>query len=193
MDVCQCWCLCGSRPFSRTVLLHYSDTMIRVLITGGTFDKQYDAVKGELTFRDTHLPEILRTVGCDLPIHLEIQSLVDSLEMDESQREAIVASCRDAEESRIVITHGTDTMEQTARLLDAAGIGATKTIVLTGAMVPFTIAGSDAVFNFGGALIAVQTLPPGVFVVMHGRVFPAGSVSKDRSRGRFVEGRGPAA
>jgi L-asparaginase len=160
--------------------------MIRVLITGGTFDKQYDAVKGELTFRDTHLPEILRTVRCDLPIQLEIQSLVDSLEMDDSQREAIVSSCRDAAESRIVITHGTDTMENTARLIEASGIGATKTIVLTGAMVPFTIAGSDAVFNFGGAMIAVQTLPPGVYVVMHGRVFPARSVSKDRSLGRFI-------
>jgi L-asparaginase len=160
--------------------------MIRVLITGGTFDKQYDAVRGELTFRDTHLPEILRTVQCDLPIHLEIQSLVDSLDMDDEQRGKIVSSCRDAKESRIVITHGTDTMEKTARLLMSAGIGATKTIVLTGAMIPFTIAGSDAVFNFGGAIVAVQTLPPGVFVVMHGRVFSAEEVTKDRSRGRFV-------
>ena len=160
--------------------------MIRVIITGGTFDKQYDAVKGELTFDDTHLPEILETVRCNVPIVLELKGLVDSLYMDDAQRELIVDACRRAKESRIVVTHGTDTMAITAGLLDEAGVGADRTIVLTGAMVPYTITGSDAVFNFGGAVVAVQTLPPGVYIVMHGRVFSASDVYKDRAAGRFV-------
>jgi L-asparaginase len=169
-----------------TRVFRYTRGMIRVIITGGTFDKQYDAVKGELTFNDTHLPEILKTVRCELPIQLEMQGLVDSLYMNDAQRELIVEACRRAEESRIVVTHGTDTMAVTARLLEEAGVGRERTIVLTGAMVPYTIAGSDAVFNFGGALVAVQTLPPGVYIVMHGRVFPASDVQKDRTAGRFV-------
>lgn len=164
----------------------YTLSMVRVIITGGTFDKQYDAVKGELTFNDTHLPEILRAVRCEIPVQLEMQGLVDSLYMDDAQRKLIVDACRRAQESRIVVTHGTDTMAVTARMLEEAGVGAERTIVLTGAMVPYTIAGSDAVFNFGGAVVAVQTLPPGVYIVMHGRVFPASQVRKDRSAGRFI-------
>ena len=164
--------------------------MVRLIITGGTFDKQYDAVRGELTFQKTHMPQILDTVGCTVPVELELNQLVDSLEMGEEARERIVRSCRRALESRIVITHGTDTMTVTAdRLQHAATEDETlleKTIVLTGAMVPFTVAGSDALFNLGGALVAVQSLPPGVYIVMHGQTFTAGAVRKDRERGRFV-------
>ena len=164
--------------------------MIRLLITGGTFDKHYDALKGELTFQRTHLPEILETVRCTAPIELEIIQLLDSLEMGEDDRERIVASSADARERHILITHGTDTMTLTAerlRAAHAAGSLGDKTIVLTGAMVPFTVTDSDALFNLGGAVVAVQMLPAGVYIVMHGRTFHAGSVVKDRTVGRFVE------
>ena len=164
--------------------------MIRLLITGGTFDKHYDALKGELTFRRTHLPEILETVRCTAPIELEIIQLLDSLEMGEDDRERIASSCERAAERHILITHGTDTMTVTAcRLLAAHDRGSMrdKTIVLTGAMVPFTVTGSDALFNLGGAIVAVQMLPAGVYIVMHGRVFHAGSVTKNRTVGQFIE------
>ncbi len=182
--------------------------MVRLIITGGTFDKHYDAIRGELTFQRTHLPEILETVGCTVPVSVEINQLIDSLEMGDADREKVVAACRAAPEDRIVITHGTDTMTVTAERLaremaaEAAAGWAPgraehhpdkraqppgKTIVLTGAMVPFTVSGSDALFNLGGALVAVQTLPPGVYIVMHGRTFVAGQVYKDRTAGRFVD------
>jgi len=176
----------------------YNTEMVRLIITGGTFDKQYDAIRGELTFQKTHLPEILETVGCTVPVTVEINQLIDSLEMGDADREKVVAACRAASEHRIVITHGTDTMTVTAERLareimaeSMAGVSAeqarAKTIVLTGAMVPFTVTGSDALFNLGGALVAVQTLPPGVYIVMHGQAFPAGQVKKDRNIGRFVD------
>ena len=163
--------------------------MIRLIITGGTFDKHYDALRGELTFHKTHMPEILDTVGCEVPVELELNQLIDSLEMGEDDRRRIAESCVAASERRIVITHGTDTMTRTAERLWALvrdGQLNGKTVVLTGAMVPFTVSGSDALFNLGGALVAVQTLPPGVYIVMHGQVFRAGAVEKDRTRGRFV-------
>ena len=163
----------------------YNNAMVRLIITGGTFDKQYDAIRGELTFQRTHLPEILETVGCTVPVSVEINQLIDSLEMGDADREKVVAACRAAAEDRIVITHGTDTMTVTAERLAEQDAG--KTIVLTGAMVPFTVTGSDALFNLGGALLAVQTLPPGVYIVMHGRTFVAGQVYKDRTAGRFVD------
>lgn len=159
--------------------------MVRLIITGGTFDKQYDSIRGELTFRHTHLPEILETVGCSVPVTVEINQLIDSLEMAEEDRDRIVAACRRSTETQIVITHGTDTMTITADRLAAAELQ-DRTIVLTGAMVPFTVTGSDALFNLGGALVAVQHLPAGVYIAMHGRVFSAGRVVKDRSQGRFV-------
>lgn len=159
--------------------------MLRLLITGGTFDKHYDAVRGELTFRDTHLPGILETVGCTVPLELEICRLVDSLDMGDEDRQAVAEACRAARERAIVITHGTDSMTLTAERLLQEDLD--KTIVLTGAMVPFTVSGSDALFNLGGAVVAAQTCPPGVYIVMHGRVFAAGRVRKDRGRGCFEE------
>jgi L-asparaginase len=158
---------------------------LRMIITGGTFDKEYDALKGELSFSDSHLPGIMRTVRCTLPIIMEINQLTDSLDMTEEDRATIADSCADAAEKLIVITHGTDTMTVTAELLAARNFE--KTIVLTGAMVPYSVRGSDALFNLGCAISAVQTLGEGVYICMNGRIFPAGAVRKDRDRGVFVD------
>ena len=130
---------------------------IRIIITGGTFDKRYDELKGVLNFKDSHLPDILRQVRITERVELEINQLVDSLEMGDESRNSILEACRRSAEDRIVITHGTDRMVETAKVLGAAGLD--KTIVLTGAMVPYSVAGSDALFNLGSAFQAVQLLP----------------------------------
>ena len=156
---------------------------IRVIITGGTFDKHYDAIKGVLTFNDTHLPEIIRQARITVPVELELNQLIDSLEMQEENRLKVLASCRKASEEMIVVTHGTDTMAETARVLGEADLG--KRIVLTGAMVPYSVSGSDALFNLGTAFMAVQLLPPGVYICMNGRVFPWDKVRKNRAAGEF--------
>ena len=159
---------------------------VRIIITGGTFDKHYDEIRGVLAFKDTHLPEILKYVRCTLPIELELNQLIDSLEMHLDNRLKILESCRRAPESRIVVTHGTDTMIQTGRILGEAALG--KTVVLTGAMVPYSFTASDAVFNLGSSIAAVQILPPGVYVAMNGRVFAWDRVRKNRDAGTFEEG-----
>ena len=158
---------------------------IRIIITGGTFDKHYDELAGALTFKDTHLQEILTYSRCTLPVELEINQLKDSLEMGDGDRRKIVDSCRECPENRIIVIHGTDTMTVTAELLaqDVPG----KTIVLTGAMIPYSISKSDALFNFGCALSAVQMTSPGVYIAMNGRLFPAGKVRKNRKKGIFEE------
>jgi L-asparaginase len=166
-----------------------SETLpVRVIITGGTFDKRYCELKGELTFEGTHLPDILKHVRCTVPLELEINQLVDSLHMLESGRASILDSCRQSTEDRIVITHGTDTMVETATLLGQAGLR--KTIVLTGAIIPYAVHGSDAVFNIGCALAAVQCLPRGVYIAMNGRIFSWDNVRKNRGLGVFQEKRG---
>ncbi len=156
---------------------------ILVIVTGGTFDKHYDEIRGELTFKESHLPEILKQVRVTLPIRVETNQLIDSLQMQDDNRRSVLEACSSAAETRIVITHGTDTMAKTAALLGAAGLG--KTIVLTGAMVPFKIQGSDALFNFGTAVAAVQLLPEGVYIAMNGRFFPWDRVEKNRTLGVF--------
>lgn len=156
---------------------------LRIIITGGTFDKHYDEIQGTLGFRDTHLPEILKSVRCALPVELEINQLIDSLEMRSSNRRRILASCRAAVEERIIITHGTDTMAETARVLGEAALE--KTIVLTGAMIPYAVSGSDAVFNLGCSVAAVQLLPHGVYITMNGRIFEWDNVRKIREKGVF--------
>lgn len=158
---------------------------VRVIVTGGTFDKAYDEIKGELTFKESHLPEILKLTRVTVPVAVELNQLIDSLQMQDENRRSVLVACQKAAEERIVITHGTDTMAETARLLGPARLP--KTIVLTGAMVPYQVQGSDALFNFGTAFAAVQLLPPGVYIVMNGRVFPWDRVRKDRSRGVFEE------
>jgi len=158
---------------------------IRVIVTGGTFDKHYDELRGELTFRETNLPEILRLVRSEVPVEIETNQLIDSLHMQEVNRAAILEACTKAAEDLIIITHGTDTMAETAALIGKAGLG--KTVVLTGAMVPFQVQGSDALFNFGAAFAAVQILPEGVWIAMSGRVFAWDRVRKNKEKGRFEE------
>jgi L-asparaginase len=166
-------------------MVHDPSMGIRIIITGGTFDKIYDEIRGSLTFKDTHLPEILAFVRCAVPIELELNQLIDSLDMRDSNRLRVLESCRAAPEGRIVITHGTDTMVETAGVLGAAVLA--KTIVLTGAMVPFAVTGSDAVFNLGCAVTAVQALPRGVYLTMNGRIFSWDNVRKNREKGVFEE------
>jgi L-asparaginase len=163
---------------------------LRIIITGGTFDKQYDAIRGQLTFKDTHLPDIVKHVRSSVPITLEINQLIDSLDMRDENRQSVLAACRRAAEDMIVITHGTDTMAETAAVIGQAMKAgdptlAEKKIVLTGAMVPYSIAGSDALFNLGGAVLTAQLVPPGVYIVMSGRCFDWQRVRKNRETGVF--------
>lgn len=158
---------------------------VKILITGGTFDKEYDEISGRLYFKDTHLPEILSMGRCDLTVSIGRLMMIDSLEMTDGDRSLILEECRKSEENRLVITHGTDTMEVTARVLGEAGLA--KTIVLTGAMIPYKFGSSDGLFNMGTALAFVQSLPPGVYVAMNGRYFTWDNVRKNRSKGTFEE------
>jgi L-asparaginase len=158
--------------------------MIRVFVTGGTFDKTYDEINGRLSFGDTHLAEMLRLGRCRLDVSLRTIMMVDSLDLTEADRALIVHSCRECPEQQIVITHGTDTMVETAHALAAAGIEG-KTIVLTGAMIPYAFGSSDGLFNLGSALSFVQMLPPGVYVAMNGQQFRWDRVRKNRKTGVF--------
>ncbi len=156
---------------------------IRVFVTGGTFDKEYNERTGQLFFQDTHVSEMLRLGRCLLDVKMRTLMMIDSLEMTEDDRRAIARQCRNAHENHIVITHGTDTMVETAAYL-AREIH-DKTIVLTGAMIPYKFGSSDGLFNLGSALAFVQTLPPGVYVAMNGRWFPWDRVRKNREQGVF--------
>lgn len=158
---------------------------IRIIVTGGTFDKEYDELTGSLRFRETHLPEMLRRGRSMLEVQVDVLMMIDSLEMLHHHRQQIVEACVRVPESRIVITHGTDTMAETAQVLAAAVPG--KTIVLTGAMVPYAFGSSDGLFNLGSALSFAQTLPAGVYLAMNGRYFAAGHVMKNREVGVFEE------
>jgi len=161
--------------------------MLRVFVTGGTFDKEYDELAGTLHFRATHVEEMLRRGRCRLDVAVEVLMLVDSLEMTPAHREAIAAACAACPERQVVGTHGTDTMVETAAVLAADPRLAGRTVVLTGAMVPYAFGSSDGLFNLGSALSFAQALPPGVYVAMNGRVFPAGRVRKNRALGVFEE------
>ena len=163
-------------------MAHMGDA-IRILVTGGTFDKEYNELSGELFFKDTHVPEMLRLGRSHVEVEVETLMMIDSLQMTAADRQRILARCADAAESRIVITHGTDTMEQTATVLGRSIRG--KTVVLTGAMVPYTFGSSDGMFNLGTALAFVQTLGPGVYVAMNGRCFPWERVHKNKDLGVF--------
>ena len=154
-----------------------------VFITGGTFDKTYDEIRGRLAFGDTHLPEMLRLGRSRVEVSIRTLMMIDSLEMTDADRQLILQNCRSAAEERIVITHGTDTMTDTARVLGEAGLS--KTIVLTGAMVPYAFGSSDGLFNLGSALSFVQALPPGVYLAMNGRCFAWDDVVKNRELGIF--------
>jgi L-asparaginase len=157
--------------------------MIRILLTGGTFDKEYDEITGRLYFKETHLPEMLRLGRCRVPVTLETVLLIDSLQMTDDDRRQIVGRCRASDETQIVVTHGTDTMVDTAAVLASADLG--KTVVLTGAMIPYAFGSSDGLFNLGSALSFVQVLPAGVYLAMNGTHFTWDNVRKNRTSGIF--------
>ena len=162
--------------------------MIRIVVTGGTFDKEYNELAGTLFFKETHVPEMLRLGRSRVEVAVHTLMMMDSLEMGDSHRQRIVEHCSAAPESRILITHGTDTMMETARAVATAAAQALdgKTIVLTGAMVPYAFGSSDGLFNLGSALSFTQVLPAGVYVAMNGRCFSWDAVEKDRTAGIFV-------
>ena len=156
---------------------------IRLFVTGGTFDKEYDELTGRLFFKDTHVPEMLQLGRSRLKVELRTLMMVDSLEMQDSDRALILEQCQRASERHLIVTHGTDTMEATARVLGPKITD--KTVVLTGAMVPYKFGSSDGLFNLGCALGVAQILPPGVYVAMNGKVFTWDNVTKDRQNGEF--------
>jgi L-asparaginase len=159
---------------------------VRIFVTGGTFDKEYNELTGALFFKDTHLREMLRLGRSRVEVSITTLMMIDSLDMTDSDRTRVVEQCARAAESRILITHGTDTMVETARAVAAAATPG-KTIVLTGAMVPYAFGSSDGLFNLGSALSFVQALPPGVFIAMNGRCFQWNRVRKNRDDGVFEE------
>lgn len=156
---------------------------VLVIAAGGTFDKRYDEIRGVLDFGESHLPQVLQDCRITSPHRLQLLPLLDSLDMVDADRERIAHACGQASEPGIVIVHGTDTMQTTAEVLARAGLN--KTIVLTGAMVPFDIARSDALFNFGYALALAQHAQAGVYVAMNGTLFKWDEVRKNREAGRF--------
>jgi len=156
---------------------------IRLFVTGGTFDKEYDELTGRLFFKDTHIHELLRLARSRLPIAVETLMMIDSLDMTEADRARLTERVRACDERQVVVTHGTDTMVETARTLLAARLD--KTVVLTGAMVPYAFGSSDGLFNLGSALSFAQVLPAGVYVAMNGLSFHGDRVRKDRARGVF--------
>jgi L-asparaginase len=161
--------------------------MIQIFATGGTFDKDYDFVTGKLYFKDSSIPDMLDRARFTLPYDLKTLMMIDSLEMTEADRKIIAHNCHRSPNDHILITHGTDTMEITAAFLAKAGI-TNKTIVITGAMIPYAFGdSSDGFFNLGSALSFVQLLPNGIYVVMNGRYFKWDAVEKNKKTGYFEE------
>ncbi len=159
--------------------------MIQIFVTGGTFDKEYDFVTGRLYFKDSSLPKMLEVGRSTLDTNIRTLMMVDSLEITDQDRANIANNCRNADTDQILITHGTDTMGETAHYLANEDIR-DKTIVITGAMIPYAFgSSSDGFFNLGSALAFVQSLPPGVYIVMNGRYFSWDGVRKNRSTGFF--------
>lgn len=158
---------------------------IRLFITGGTFDKEYNELNGKLFFEDTHLPEMLDSGRCKLDVNIRTLMMIDSLEMTDDDRDIIAHNCVQCDEDKIVITHGTDTMVETAKIL--AEKISDKTIILTGAMIPYKFGSSDGLFNLGAALAFVQTLPVGIYIAMNGKYFKWNNVRKNKELGLFEE------
>jgi L-asparaginase len=158
---------------------------VRIFITGGTFDKEYNELTGQLYFKDSHLPEMLDLGRCLVPVDIRTLMMIDSLEMTDIDRELIARHCMEADENQIIITHGTDTMADTARILGEKIKN--KTVVITGAMIPYKFGSSDGLFNLGSAMAFVQTLKPGIYVAMNGRCFHADNVRKNKQTGEFEE------
>ncbi|MFN8281609.1 MAG: asparaginase domain-containing protein [Chitinophagales bacterium] len=158
---------------------------IRLFITGGTFDKEYNELNGKLFFEDTHVPEMLELGRCKLDVNIRTLMMIDSLEMNNDDREIIAHNCLQCDEDKIVITHGTDTMVETAKIL--AEKITDKVVVLTGAMIPYKFGSSDGLFNLGAALAFVQTLPNGIYISMNGKFFNWNNVRKNKELGLFEE------
>jgi L-asparaginase len=156
---------------------------IKIFVTGGTFDKEYNELTGELFFKNTHLPELLSLGRCSLKVDIETLMMIDSLNMSDKDRDIIAEACINTKEKEILITHGTDTMVDTARVL--AQKNKDKTIVITGAMIPYKFGSSDGLFNLGSALSFVQILPIGVYISMNGRYFNWNNCRKNKKTGRF--------
>jgi L-asparaginase len=159
--------------------------MIRIFITGGTFDKEYNELDGSLYFKDTHMSELLQLGRSKVQVAVRTLMMLDSLDMKDSDRKIILDQCSQAPESQIVITHGTDTMVQTAKILGEANLN--KTIILTGAMIPIKFGSSDGLFNLGAAIAFVQSLPKGVYIAMNGKYFHWDNVQKNKTLGLFEE------
>ncbi|HKE87411.1 MAG TPA: asparaginase domain-containing protein [Vicinamibacterales bacterium] len=157
--------------------------MIRIIVTGGTFDKRYDEIRGQLSFDATHLPEMLRLGRSHVETTIETLMMIDSLEMTDEDRARIARSCAECAETRIVITHGTDTMVETARAV--AEVVRDKTVVFTGAMVPYAFGSSDGLFNLGSALSFAEVLPAGIYIAMNGQHFAWDAVRKNQQTGVF--------
>ncbi len=158
---------------------------IRIFITGGTFDKEYNELNGQLYFKDTHLSDLLEMGRNKAAVEIRTLMMVDSLQMTDEDRELIVYQCSNCDETQIVITHGTDTMSETAKVIAQKNID--KTIILTGAMIPIKFGSSDGLFNLGSALAFAQSLPAGVYVAMNGRYFNWDNVRKNKQTGVFEE------
>ncbi len=156
---------------------------IRIFVTGGTFDKEYNELNGSLFFRETHIRELLKLGRCDVEVRIEKLMMKDSLDMSQSDREIIARKCRNAKEDMIIVTHGTDTLVETAKVI--AGSVKGKTIVLTGAMIPYSFGSSDGLFNLGAAIAYANSLVPGVYVAMNGKRFNWNNVHKNKKIGRF--------
>ena len=169
----------------KTLTFIEATVIIRVFVTGGTFDKNYNEIDGSLVFGDSHVGELLALGRCKLPFKIRTLMMTDSLDMTPADRQIILDNCKSCAEDRIVITHGTDTMVETARILGREKLP--KTIVLTGAMIPFTFGSSDGLFNMGSALAFVQTLSHGVYIAMNGRMFQWQNVRKNKKLGEFEE------
>jgi len=160
---------------------------VRIFITGGTFDKEYNELTGQLYFTDTHLHDLLQLGRSRVPVEIRTLMMIDSLEMTAEDRELIVYQCSHCEEDKIVITHGTDTMAETAVVIARNLQNSNKTIILTGAMIPIKFGSSDGLFNLGSALAFAQSLPAGVYVAMNGRYFHWNNVRKNKETGIFEE------
>ncbi|HHH54872.1 MAG TPA: asparaginase [Bacteroidetes bacterium] len=161
--------------------------IVQIFITGGTFDKEYNYITGQLYFKDTHMKQLLEQGRNNVPVDIKTLMMIDSLQMTPEDRDIIKHNCKRSEFDKIIITHGTDTMVETAKVLAEANIE-NKTIVLTGAMVPIAFGNSsDGLFNLGASLAFVQTLPPGVFISMNGRYFHWDNVRKNKKTGFFEE------
>lgn len=158
---------------------------IRIFVTGGTFDKEYNELNGELFFKDTHLHEMLKLGRCKAPIDVRTLMMIDSIYLTDEDRELIALNCLKCDESQIIITHGTDTMVETAKVI--AEKVKDKVIVLTGAMIPYKFGSSDGLFNLGSAVAFVQTMKPGIYISMNGRIFNWDNCRKNKKIGEFEE------